>query len=90
MTVRLSLGIASALLWVTAASAACLPTKQRGCVDLSAIPNIAQQVVGAEKPPTPTEKAPPTLPPSGYTGPMIGFSKAVRRAPEISYRWQID
>ena len=91
MTVRFSLSMVAALLWGTAAYAACVPARHHSCVDLSAIPNIAQEVVGAEKLPPPAEKAPPTLPPANtYNGPMIGLSKAARRAPEISYRWQID
>jgi hypothetical protein len=90
MPVRLPLGMVAALLWGTAAFGACLPTKQYGCVDLSAIPSIARQVVGAEKLPTPAEKAPPSLPSSAYNGPMIGLSNAARRAPEISYHWSID
>ena len=90
MAVRFSLGMIAALLWGTAAFGACLPTKLHGCVDLSAIPNIAQEVAGAEKLPTPAEKAPPTLPSSAYDGPTVGLSNAARRAPEISYHWSID
>ena len=91
MVLRFSLGIAGALLWGTAAFAVCLPTKQHNCVDFSAIPNIAQQVVGAEKLPPPAEKAPPTLPDANtYNGPTVGLSNAARRAPEISYHWSID
>jgi hypothetical protein len=90
MTVRFSLGMAAALLWATAAFGACVPAKQHGCVDLSAIPNIAQQVVGAEGLPAPAEKTPPTLPDNSYTGPTIGLSNAARRAPEIRYHWSID
>jgi hypothetical protein len=91
MTVRFALGMIAVLLWGTAASAVCIPTKQHSCaVDLSTIPNIAQEVVGAEKLPTPPEKAAPTLPASGYDGPTIGLSNAARRAPEISYHWSID
>lgn len=90
MTARFSLGIIAALLWGTAAFGACLPTKQHSCVDLSAIPNIAQQVVGAEKLPAPAAKEPPTLPSTAYDGPTVGLSNAARRAPEIKYRWSID
>lgn len=90
MTLRFSLGMTAVLLWGTAAFGACLPNKQHGCIDLSAIPNIAQQVVGAEALPAPAEKTPPSLPSNVYNGPMIGFSNAARRAPEITYRWQID
>lgn len=90
MTARFSLGMVAALLWGTAAFGACVPTKSHRCVDLSAIPNIAQQVVGAEKLPPPAEKAPPTLPSAAYDGPTVGLSNAARRAPEIKYRWSID
>jgi hypothetical protein len=90
MVFRFSLGMVGALLWGTAALGACLPSKQHSCVDLSAIPNIAQEVLGAEKLPTPTEKAPPAVPTSTYDGPTIGLSNAARRAPEISYHWSID
>jgi hypothetical protein len=90
MIFRFSLGMVAALLWGMAAFGACLPTKQHGCVDLSAIPNIAEEVVGAEKLPPPTEKAPPTVPTSTYDGPTIGLSNAARRAPEIRYHWSIN
>jgi hypothetical protein len=91
MAVRFSLGMMAALLWGTAAFGACLPTKQQHCVDLSAIPNIAQQVVGAEKLPAPSEKTPPPAATSfSYDGPTLGLSNAARRAPEIKYQWQID
>jgi len=90
MIVRFSLTMIAALLWGTAAFAVCAPTKQHGCVDLSAIPNIAREVVGTEALPAPTDKAPPALPSSAYTGPTIGLSNAARRAPEIKYQWQID
>lgn len=91
MALRFSLGMMAALLWCTAAFGACLPTKQHRCVDLSAIPNIAQQVVGGEKLPPPAKKAPPPVVSTfTYDGPTLGFSNAVRRAPEIKYQWQID
>ena len=91
MTVRLSLGVVAALLWGTAAYGACVPAKKHNCVDLSAIPNIAQEVVGAEKLPPRGEKTPPELPAANtYNGPTIGLSNAVRRAPEIKYKWDID
>lgn len=92
MTIRVSLGLVAALLWGTAAFGACVPTKQHKCVDLSAIPNIAQQVVSAEKLPVPAEKAPsPEVSSSGaYNGPTIGLSNTVRRVPEIGYHWSTD
>jgi hypothetical protein len=91
MAVRFAVGMVAALLWGTAALGACLQTKQRSCIDLSAIPNIAQQVVGAENLPAPTEKSPPpTTSTSTYNGPTIGLSNTVRRAPEIGYHWSID
>lgn len=91
MAVRLWLGMIAALLWGTAAFGACLPTKQNHCIDLSAIPNIAQEVAGAEKLPAPREKTPPPAATSfQYDGPTLGLSNAARRAPEIKYQWQID
>jgi hypothetical protein len=87
---RIALSIVAAALWSGAAFGACLPTKQRSCVDLSAIPNIAQQVVGAEALAPPPEKSAPTLPSSSYQGPTFGVSNAARRAPEIKYHWSID
>jgi hypothetical protein len=92
MAVRFSLAMIATVLWGTAAFGACHPTKEHRCaVDLTAIPNIAQEVIGAEKLPTPAEKTPPPAS-SAYTydGPTLGLSNAARRAPEIKYQWQID
>lgn len=90
MAVYFSLSVAAALLWSTVALGACATTAHPHCVDLSAIPNIGQQIIGAPKPPVRTDKEPPSLPKDSYNGPRIGMSNAVRRAPEIGYRWDID
>ncbi|HEX3881188.1 MAG TPA: hypothetical protein VHW66_00880 [Stellaceae bacterium] len=90
MPVRIGLSIIVAALWSGAAFGACIPTKQRSCVDLSAIPAIAQEVVGAEKMAPLPEKTAPTLPTNTYDGPTLGVSHAARRAPEVKYHWSID
>jgi hypothetical protein len=90
MPVRIMLSIVVAALWSGVAFGACVPTKQRSCVDLSAIPNIAQQVVGAEKMAPLPEKTAPVLPSTSYEGPTLGLSNAARRAPEVKYHWSID
>lgn len=86
------LSIAAALMWSAAAAAGCVATKKHPtCVDLSAVPNIGQQVIGTETPaPRAAKEPPPALPVEKYQGPRLGFSNAVRRAPEIGYRWDID
>jgi len=87
----LSLCVAAILLTSTAAGAVCLPSKRHKCVDLSGIPDAAQQVIGSEK--LATTKAapvPPTATQAPYTGPTIGFSNMIRRAPEIGYHWSIN
>jgi len=90
MFVLYPLSVVAVMTWSTVAFGACVPVKQRDCVDLSAIPDIAQQVITPEKAAPRAEKTPPTLPTSTYNGPTLGMSNAVRRAPEVGYHWSID
>ena len=90
MSALYPLSIVAILAWNTVAFGACVPTKQRSCVDLSVIPDIAEQVIAPVKLGHPADKEPPAPPSKDYTGPTIGVSNAVRRAPEIGYRWSIN
>jgi hypothetical protein len=90
MPVVYPLSVVVVMTWSTVAFGACVPLKHRDCIDLSAVPDIAQQVIAPEKVAPPPEKAPPTPPTSTYNGPTVGMSNAVRRAPEIGYHWSID
>lgn len=89
MPVRFWMTGVAALLWSAGAFGACI-SGTPSCPDLSNIPEIAQNIVGQEKPVTPAQVAPPSDPSSSYTGPTFGVSNALRRAPEVGYHWSIE
>jgi hypothetical protein len=70
------------------AGAACPPKQAKNCVDLDGIPQIAGQIVAGEKYTPPPAKA-PFEDATAASGPIIGMSDKLRRAPEIGYRWAI-
>ena len=74
----------------SAASAACPPGQPKGCVDLDLTPNVSQDIVGAELLSPRPKAAPASVVTAPYTGPTVGFSDKVRRAPQIGYRWSLD
>lgn len=96
MPALFSLCMVAILLWSTGAGAACLFHKHRTCVDFSGIPGITQQIIGpAQIPAAPKSVAPPpesgvTDKSSTYNGPTLGFSRMIRRAPEIGYHWSTN
>jgi hypothetical protein len=76
-----------------AAPGACPTGKHRGdCVDLGAVPQISQQIVAAERPvTTPAKAAPvPAVEKKPYSGPTVGLTPTVKKAPTVGYRWAID
>lgn len=90
MRIGISAAIAAVFLAAaSAASAACPPGQAQGCVNLDLAPKTSQDIVATERlsgpkaTSTSSEKRP-------YTGPTIGFSDRVRRAPQIGYRWAFD
>jgi len=77
-----------------AAWSACPPgqahNQSRNCVDLGSVPQISQQIVDGEHIAAPPKTAPPGDAPPAYTGPALGVSKMIRRAPTVGYHWAID
>ena len=72
-----------------AAAAACPPGQPNGCVNLDLAPKVSQDIVGVEQLSPRPKAAPASAEKTPYTGPTIGFSDKVRRAPEIGYRWSL-
>jgi hypothetical protein len=66
------------------------PNQSRNCVNLDGVPQISQQIVAGEHIATPPKTNPVAEPAAGYTGPAVGVSKMLRRAPTVGYRWAID
>ena len=82
---------AVALLSGSLAHAACVPGKSGDCVSFSAVPAISTQIVADEEKGRKSQKrtfAEPVTPP--YTGPTVGVSSMVRRAPTVGYRWSLQ
>jgi hypothetical protein len=78
---------AAALLGSASADAACTPNQTRDCViNLSAVPQISQQVVASDR--APAAKAATTEAP--YTGPTVGLTPTPRKFPTLGYRWSFD
>ena len=91
MQVGISAAIAAAFLAAAGtASAACPPGQPQGCVNLNLTPKISQDLVGAEPLSVRPKVAPAKAETTPYTGPTVGFSDKVRRAPKIGYRWALD
>lgn len=91
MRVGISAAIAAVFVaGASAVSAACPPGTAPGCVNLDLAPKISQDIVGTEALPVRPKAAPAKAEKAPYTGPTIGFSDKVRRAPEIGYRWALD
>jgi hypothetical protein len=65
-------------------------SQSRNCVNLDGVPQISQQIVAGEHIPTPPKTNPVAEATPGYTGPAVGVSKMLRRAPTVGYRWAID
>lgn len=72
------------------ATAACQPGKTQKCVNLDLVPQISQQIVASEHLAAPPKKAYSVEPIPAYTGPTVGINHAVRRAPQVGYRWAIE
>jgi hypothetical protein len=90
MRIGISAAVAAVLVAAaSAASAACPPGHAQGCVDLNLTPKISQDIVGTEGLSVRPKAAPANAEKTPYTGPTIGFSDRVRRAPEIGYRWSL-
>ena len=86
--------IAAAVLTGGTAWSACPQGQSRGqsrnCVNLDGVPQISQQIVADERIATAPKTAPAAEPAPAYTGPSLGVSKMLRRAPTVGYRWAID
>jgi len=82
--------VAASILAVGTAWSACPPGQSRNCVNLDGVPQISQQIVADERIATAPKTAPAAEPTPAYTGPSLGVSKMLRRAPTVGYRWAID
>lgn len=86
--------VAATLLVGGTAWPACPPGQSHGpsrnCVDLGSVPQISQQIVDGERIAAPPKTAPPGDVQPAYTGPALGVSKMIRRAPTVGYHWAID
>ena len=86
--------VAASLLAASPAWSACppgqSPSQSRNCVNLDGVPQISQQIVADERIATARKTAPSAEPIPAYTGPSLGVSKMLRRAPTVGYRWAID
>ncbi len=91
MRAAVSAAIAAAfVLAAGAAGAACPPRHTGNCVNLDGVPQISQRIVAGEHIAVAPKTAPQAQSEPGYTGPTVGISDKVRRAPTIGYRWSID
>jgi len=75
------------------AEAACTPTRTNACVNLSIASDISKQIVlDEERGQKPGDKTLVQKPadPAPYTGPTLGVSSMVRRAPTVGYRWSLE
>ena len=77
------------LMCCTNAIAGC-PPKARNCVDLNGLPEIAGQIIAAEKPAPLPLKLPTDAAKQPYTGPTVGLTKTSRQTPTVGYRWAIQ
>ena len=86
--------VAATLLAGGTAWSACPPGQSQGasrnCVDLGGVPQISQEIVAAERVGALPKTTPTTGPEPAYTGPALGVSKMIRRAPTVGYHWALD
>jgi hypothetical protein len=86
--------VAASLLVGGTAWSACPPgqsqSPSRNCVDLGSVPQISRQIVDGEHTTAPPKTTPPDDAQPGYTGPALGLSKMIRRAPTVGYHWALD
>ncbi|HEX3535932.1 MAG TPA: hypothetical protein VHU15_04125 [Stellaceae bacterium] len=99
MNARVSIAvIAVALLCGGGVNAACPPGETKGCakldlkkVDLNMVPEVSEQIVARERSAGAKKAGPPEAAAKDpYTGPTLGVSDRVRRAPVVGYHWSID
>ena len=83
--------VAASLVCSASAGAACPPAQGRDCaINLDAVPQISRQIVAGQRVAPAPKKFPFANPDEPYTGPTLGVSDKLRRAPEIGYRWSIN
>jgi hypothetical protein len=86
--------VAASLLAGGTAWSACPPGQSRdpsrNCVDLGSVPQISQQIVDGEHVAAPPKTTPAGEADPAYTGPAVGMSKMIRRAPTVGYHWALD
>jgi hypothetical protein len=87
--------LGTTLLWSVTSYAACPPGQMSGCatpgLNLTGLPQISQQAAEQEVAPAAAAKSPvPANAATPYTGPTLGVSDRVRRAPTVGYRWSLE
>jgi hypothetical protein len=82
--------VAASVLGSAAARADCKSIRARDCVDLNIVPQISEQIVGAEHISAPRHNTPTGSQIPVYTGPIVGVSPTVHQAPTVGYRWAIN
>jgi hypothetical protein len=82
--------IAGSVMASGAACADCKSIRSRDCVNLDLVPQISEQIVGAEHIAAPQQNAPAASAIPAYTGPIFGVSPTVKQAPTVGYRWAIN
>jgi len=91
-TAPLAVAVLSALLLSgTAASGGCVVRRGHPCLSFDRLPEISRQIVKREAVVPPAKPQPVAAPASvPYTGPTVGVSNMVRRAPTVGYRWALQ
>ena len=83
--------VAVALLLSSGAEGGCPSKQTRNCViNLTAMPQISQQIVASERVAPKGKAAPSTVAKTPYTGPTIGVTPTVRMYPTVGYHWSFD
>jgi len=73
-----------------ASLAGCPSQKTLACVDFSLGAQAAQQIVAVDKTQKTTKPVPAIDEKKPYTGPTVGLTPTVHKAPTLGYRWAID
>jgi hypothetical protein len=82
--------IAASVVGSGSAWAECKSIRSHDCVNLDLVPQISDQIVGAEHIAVPRQNTRAATPIPAYTGPIVGVSPTVRQAPTVGYRWAIN
>ncbi len=96
MNVRPSLVVTASLLLAAAQASAACPPGSRNCakpLDLNLAPQISERIAADQPAALPAIRLAPVAGDTvekPYTGPTVGVSTMVRRAPTVGYRWSLE